>query len=433
MFSQNLAMKKLFVIVFFIAFAPFTISAQIGGVLNRTRNKVNQRVNNKVDKAIDRTLDEIEGKETARESQSSSNTKVEKSESEDRAVASFSKFDFIAGEKVVYYENFEQETIAELPAGWNTNGTGEVVTLPNIPGKWLRIHQPFNYLTSNEKILSENYTVEFDVVMQFKNNGWMYPTFSVGIFATNDEPAAGNEFLRGYKKYAAVIASIYPSENNNSKIKLESFVDNKAYFYTDSKSIDALEKYYGQPAHIAIQVQKERYRIWINEAKAFDVPKGVATNYKMNQLLFQVSQTNYKDDQYGVYVSNIKVAEGLPDTRHKLVEEGKFSTTAILFDVNAATIQPASGGVLKEIAAVLNEYKDFKVNIIGHTDSDGSDTANLALSEKRAAAVKEVLVNDYGVSGEQVTTNGKGESIPVGDNKTKEGRAQNRRVEFIKQ
>ncbi|MDO9374626.1 MAG: OmpA family protein, partial [Ferruginibacter sp.] len=137
-------------------------------------------------------------------------------------------------------------------------------------------------------------------------------------------------------------------------------------------------------------------------------------------------------DKYGMYVSNIKVAQGLPDTRHKLVEEGKFSTTAILFDLNAATIKPESAGVLKEIAGVLNEYKDFKVKIIGHTDTDGTDAANLTLSQKRAVAVKEALVNDHAVDAGRIETDGKGETVPVGDNKTKEGRAQNRRVEFVK-
>ena len=159
----------------------------------------------------------------------------------------------------------------------------------------------------------------------------------------------------------------------------------------------------------------------------------MATAYKMNQLLFQVSQTNYKDDQYGMYISNIKVATGLPDTRHKLVEEGKFSTTAILFDVNEATIKAESAGILKEIAGVLSQYKDFNIKIIGHTDRDGNDAANLALSKKRAAAVKDALVSNYSIDAARIETDGKGETQSVSDNKTKEGKAQNRRVEFLKQ
>ena len=424
-------MKVKLLILVCIASIPFVSNAQIGGVFNKVKNKVNQRVDSKIDKAIDQTLDKAEGKETPAASAPAGDSKTAKQE--ELTVTSFSKYDFVAGDQIVYYDNFEQEAIAELPTGWNTNGSGEIVTLENIPGKWLRMHQPFNYLTSNEKEFSENYTVEFDVVMQLKNNGWMYPAFSIGLVSGNGEAATGNDFLKGYKKYAAVIATINPGEFKNSNIKLESFTDNKSYFNSDRKSIDALEKCYGKPVHIAIQVQKERFRIWINEAKSFDVPKAVATGYKMNQLLFQVSQTNYKDDQYGMYISNIKVATGLPDTRHKLVEEGKFSTTAILFDVNEATIKAESAGILKEIAGVLSQYKDFNIKIIGHTDSDGNDAANLALSKKRAAAVKDALVSNYSIDAARIETDGKGETQSVSDNKTKEGKAQNRRVEFLKQ
>jgi outer membrane protein OmpA-like peptidoglycan-associated protein len=103
-----------------------------------------------------------------------------------------------------------------------------------------------------------------------------------------------------------------------------------------------------------------------------------------------------------------------------------------LFDVNAATIKPESAGVLKEVAGVLSQYKDIKVMIIGHTDSDGSDAANLTLSQKRAAAVKDALVTDYSIDASRIETDGKGESAPVADNKTKEGKAANRRVEFVK-
>jgi outer membrane protein OmpA-like peptidoglycan-associated protein len=87
---------------------------------------------------------------------------------------------------------------------------------------------------------------------------------------------------------------------------------------------------------------------------------------------------------------------------------------------------------LKELADVLTKYADIKIKIVGHTDSDGTDAANLELSKKRAAAVKEALAKDFSIDAARMETDGKGESESVGDNKTKEGKAQNRRVEFIK-
>ena len=74
----------------------------------------------------------------------------------------------------------------------------------------------------------------------------------------------------------------------------------------------------------------------------------------------------------------------------------------------------------------------MKLNIIGHTDADGPDDNNLKLSKKRAEAVKNALITIYNISGDRLQTDGKGESVPIGDNKTTDGKAQNRRVEFVK-
>ena len=213
---------------------------------------------------------------------------------------------------------------------------------------------------------------------------------------------------------------------------MESQLEGRNYFTGNVKEYNELEKYYGKPVHVSIQVQKERCRIWINEVKAFDAPKAVPQAFKMNQLFFSISHTNYAEEQYALYISNIKIATGLPDTRHKLAEEGKFSTTGILFDVNQATIKPESYGVLKEIAGVIKQAEGMRILITGHTSSDGDDKLNLDLSRRRAAAVKQALVSEYGIDAASLDTDGKGEAEPVADNKTKEGKAANRRVEFKK-
>jgi OmpA-OmpF porin, OOP family len=424
--------KKIMLLIF--AIAPVFASAQLGSFINKVKNKVNQKVNQrvdtKVDKAIDKTLDEIEGKPAKPETPSTA--PVNEPAKQEPGLVSFSKYDFIPGEKILYAEDFSQEAIGELPTGWNTNGSGEVVTLENFSGKWLRLHNPFIYLTANTKEFTENYTAEFDIILQLKNNGWMYPTFSTGFFATSGEVGTDNSFLKEYDKNAAVVATIYPEERNNSRVLVESFKDAAKYFKSEPKNYGELEKYYGKPVHVAIQVQKQRFRMWINETKVFDVPKGIDTAYKMNQLFFKVGQTNYKEEQYGVYISNIKTATGLPDTRHKLIEEGKFSTTGILFDINSAVLKPESYGVVKEIAGVLKENPSVKIKITGHTSSDGDDKANMELSKKRAAAVKNLLATEFGIDAAGIETDGKGETQPVADNKTKEGKVQNRRVEFIK-
>lgn len=422
------------IIIILLAIIPVMVQAQLGGYLGKVKSKVNQKINqradDKVDRVIEKSLDKAEGKENGPTSSAVGNPNA--NTIEESSLKRFSKYDFVAGEKILYYDNFENEVNGELPTAWNTNGSGEVVSIEKIEGKWLQLHKSFTYLSSNKAKFSENYTVEFDVIMQLKNNGWMFPTFSVGLLSTNDEPATNNSFLKEQSTYAALVATMYPGVFNSSKTQLESFADNKSYFKSEPKDYKEMEQYFGKPMHVAIQAQKERLRVWINETKAFDVPKGIDTTYKMNQLFFKIGGTNYAEEQYGMFISNIKVAQGLPETRHKLIEEGKFSTTAILFDVNSANIKPESAGVLKEIGAVLNEYKGVKIKIIGHTDSDGTDAENLTLSQKRATAIKDALIKNYEISGARIETEGKGETDGVADNKTKEGKAANRRVEFVK-
>jgi len=84
------------------------------------------------------------------------------------------------------------------------------------------------------------------------------------------------------------------------------------------------------------------------------------------------------------------------------------------------------------MADVMKEYADLKVKIVGHTDADGSDAANLELSKKRAASVKESLAKVFGIDESRMETDGKGESEPIDKNDTPAGKANNRRVEFIK-
>jgi OOP family OmpA-OmpF porin len=426
-------MKVKSIVIMLMLIAPFGAPAQLKGLINKVKNKVDQRVNNKTDKAIDKTLDEIEGKknnDATPKEETASNSETAKPE--EATLKSFSKYDFVPGDSVVYAEDFKGENPGELANNWNTTGAGEVTTLNQYDGNWLRLHSPFNYLSDNTNDFGDNYTIEFDVILQLKNNGWMYPQFCFGFFSA-PPTATGNELLREkWKSDAALLVTVAPAEFKGSKVLLDSYSGNKTYFRSDAKPFGQMEQWYGKPIHVAVQVQKERFRMWMNEDKVYDLPKAVPLDKIMNQLRFEVHFTNYNDEQYGIYLGNIKIARGFPDTRHKLVEEGKFSTTGILFDVNSDKIKPTSYGAVKEIADVLQKFPSIKIKVVGHTDNDGSDAANLELSKKRAAAVKQMLMNEFSIEESRIDTDGKGESEPVADNKTKEGKMQNRRVEFIK-
>ncbi len=101
----------------------------------------------------------------------------------------------------------------------------------------------------------------------------------------------------------------------------------------------------------------------------------------------------------------------------------------VKFDFDKAKVKDNSYGDIKNLADFMNQYPQTTTVVEGHTDSVGTDAYNQGLSERRANAVRDVLVNQYGVSGDRVNAVGYGESRPVADNATDSGRAINRRVE----
>jgi outer membrane protein OmpA-like peptidoglycan-associated protein len=118
--------------------------------------------------------------------------------------------------------------------------------------------------------------------------------------------------------------------------------------------------------------------------------------------------------------------------RSKLITEGKLVVHGIYFDSGSDKIKPESAGTLKKIANILKENSGVKVKIVGHADSDGDDKKNMDLSKRRAASVKNALSGEFGIDASRMEIDGKGESAPISDNKTPEGKANNRRVEFVK-
>ena len=127
------------------------------------------------------------------------------------------------------------------------------------------------------------------------------------------------------------------------------------------------------------------------------------------------------------------VEKGKPLVRDfGLVKEGMALTLkGIYFNTGKSTIKPESRPALEDAAKILKENPTIKVEIQGHTDSQGSDESNLTLSDKRAWAVVNYLVKNLGIDINRLTAKGYGESRPIADNETAEGRSLNRRVEFV--
>ena len=424
-------MKQVVAIVMCFALC-LSFNSSSSQILDRIKNKVKQKGDQKVDETVDKGLDKAEGKN--KKENNEVNVKSENEEvtarTESKGLKSYSKYDFVPGDKIVYSEDFSQDVIGEFPVKWNTNGSGEVVTLEGLPGKWLKITEGTKYESPYNIKFPESYTIEFDLLAEFKNDQAV-PFIKLQLesdkFQTDPLPQIAEISL-------APNGGIHV-DGSNDGIYFESR-NGKGYPVTEGKKqLYSTFSNYNQkntPVHIALWVQKQRIRVWINQDKMYDLPKGLAENMELKKLAFQTTSYGGPQTNYGYFISNIKIATAPPDTRNKLITEGSWSTTGILFDVNSDKIQLPSYGTLKEIATVLSENANVKVKIIGHTDADGDDAKNLDLSKRRATAVKNALSKEFNIDPSRLDADGMGETKPVGDNKTPEGKAQNRRVEFVK-
>ena len=333
----------------------------------------------------------------------------------------YSKFDFVPGEKIVAMEDFTQDAIGDFPDKWDTNAAGEVVTLGGKAGRWLKLARAGFFRPEFIAELPENFTFEFDLAVP--------PTFSGG-FALNTaivqltDPKASADWQTAANAFT-VTARPESSDGVSDTIARQDGASGSAN-QTRTAQLGASR---GTPTHIAIWRQRQRVRVYMNQEKVWDLPRAASASAKFNAVFFFVPG-GCGDCEY--YVANLRVATGAPDTRNKILTEGKWVSHGILFDVNSDRIKGDSYGSLKEIAAVLAENADVKVQIVGHTDADGDEAANLDLSKRRAAAVKSALVNEFKIDANRLDTDGKGESQPIDKNDSAAGKANNRRVEFIK-
>jgi outer membrane protein OmpA-like peptidoglycan-associated protein len=131
------------------------------------------------------------------------------------------------------------------------------------------------------------------------------------------------------------------------------------------------------------------------------------------------------------YIKNIRLAKGGVKLYDRMLQDGKIVATGIRFDVGKATLRPESMGIINKIGEMMDEHPELKFSIEGHTDNDGDLDINQKLSEERAKTVMAKLVS-MGISADRLSTKGYGESNPIATNNTSEGKANNRRVEFVK-
>ena len=338
-----------------------------------------------------------------------------------KTIEVYSKFDYVPGDKPLFFDDFAEDFIGDFPAKWNTNAGGEIVTLGDSPQKWLGLKSGYNiFYIPNAPQLPEEYTIEFDIATVGLDRQTSSTSRLVVMLSDDEKFGDGQNFAiveLPFCQYSPIGVTVRNRVNGKQEIR-------------STVKADLRDEVLDYP-HISIAVNKQRFRLWVNEVKYIDVPQLVTSGAVLNTLKFHAN--NFKDGKEQVFISNLKVAEGGVDLRRKLIAEGKISTNGILFDSGSANLKPESMGIIRQIYQVLQQDASINLKIVGHTDSDGADETNLKLSKSRADSVKNALITVYGVDSGRLTTEGKGELEPIAENTSPEGKAQNRRVEFIKQ
>ncbi len=333
--------------------------------------------------------------------------------SQDKLV-SYSNYDFVSGDQVLYYEDFSKDNIGDMPALWSSNGSGEVKTLNIAEGKWFHMNgEDAVYCYSKTIEFPVNFIMEFDFIPDADYADGSILTFyqETENRELNDIPFPGDRGLHVMIGSEGWETQGYDSEQDE--------------WLTGQGRKATVEK--EKVNHIIFWVQNRRVRIYHKGEKVLDMGTNIYAGTSFNRFRF-----SGWDRASFPFISNIKITTASPDTRSKLLTEGKLISYGIYFDSGKDVVKPESYGSVREIANVMKETPDLKIEISGHTDSDGDDISNLGLSKRRAISVKDYLVSQFQIESSRIQTDGKGETMPIENNDTPQGKAKNRRVEFIK-
>ncbi len=332
--------------------------------------------------------------------------------------------EFKRGARIILNDNFSKDAVGDFPAKWNSSKSGTVKKLKGFTDQFLKIEDNAVVTPQLTKPLPEHFTLEYDLIVP------------------SDVPIRMASMGFGIKPFAihnllspkdGVVFSFH-SSNKGIADGLKFGTKNTLTSQPGLQKID-YKTPLDQVIKVAVSVNKQRIRYYVDGVKMVDMPTAFDPLFRKS-IFFCPSIHGAKESKLNYfYITNVVIAEAGTDRRSQvlkeLMENGRFSTNAIQFATNSAKLTEASNAIIQQIVDALKEDETLRLKIVGHTDGDGDAAKNVLLSKERANAVKIKLVS-LGIAIARLSTDGKGETEPVADINTNDGKAQNRRVEFIK-
>jgi len=418
--------RSISVVLLLAVSMPAITQAQL---LKKLKDKVNQAVDKKTDKAVDNTVNKADktvddgvnkaiGKDGNPTTPSNTDNKPAASPTTSGSkaassptISTYKNYDFVPGDKIIFEDHFDTDEEGEFPTHWKLmTGQGNVNTFNDkktllLTGYYSRIIPAIK----TPAYLTDSFTVEFDnySIDDFGPQIWFYKTVDD---AKSDD---------------AVQVKIVFNERNGFWTLNVRTRDRKGDQQVKYPESIGYNNYRNKWHHIAIAYKDKRLKIYVDEYRVLSIPE-----IDLNSTALAVVGDGTPKDP--VMISNFKLAQGAGiKTQETKFTDTKIVTHGINFDINKADIKPESMGTINAIVGILKTNPELKFEIQGHTDNSGNAANNLSLSQKRADEVKKQMVA-LGIDESRLTTKGFGDTKPISDNGTLEGKANNRRVEFIK-
>ena len=340
-----------------------------------------------------------------------------------QTATAYAKSDFVPGDEIFFDDPVEGEQLGEFPSHWDflSGEECEIMTLDGAQAiklsGWCSEITP---LMKEADYLPEEFTIEFDVWSNLDWGSSNNDHLDFILFSEENNPCVRVGFNP---------AGLGPEEEGIDPHAdlLYDFVSPSGDRREGSTPGSTVEKYFqpGTWTKVQVSFNKRAFKYYINGNRVVNLPN-VAKPTR-----FKLSSVSNNDEKDRFYLKNFRMAKGAVPLYDRLASEGKIITYAITFEVGKAELKPESMVEINRIAKLMQENPGLEFEVQGHCDATGSDKVNDPLSQKRAEAIVAALV-EQGIASARLTPVGKGSHEPIASNSTDEGRAKNRRVEFVK-